>query len=78
MTAIIIGQFLWKNIYLSLYLSIIYGFFSIYMLLAVFSEYTEFPAGDPAGIRLLMTGFLIFGGIGLLAFIMPWKYRKVF
>lgn len=61
---------IWKNKYLALALSILLGIGSCYMLLALISEFREFPIGDSEGYTLLLTGSLIF--IPLLA--MPIKY----
>lgn len=69
-----IGQFFWKNIVISIIHSMLFGWSSIYMMLAVFSEYSEFPMGDPEGIRLLVVGLLLFGILAIIAFVMPVKY----
>ena len=69
-----IGQFYWKSLAVSFFFSAVFGLGSLYMLLAVLSEYSEFPAGDPKGMELLLVGTLLFGGLALLSFIMPWKY----
>lgn len=74
----IIGQFFWKNLVLSFVYSALFGFGSIYMVMAVLSEYHEFPAGDPKGIQLLAVGVVLFGGLAFLSFIMPWKYFRLF
>jgi len=74
----IIGQFFWKNLIVSLVYSVLFGFGSIFMVMAVLSEYYEFPAGDPDGILLLTVGLILFGGLALLSFIMPWKYLRIF
>jgi len=69
-----IGQFFWKKLVISFIYSILFGFGSIYMTLALISEYREFPAGDPQGIQMLLFGFFLFGGMAFVSFIMPWKY----
>ncbi|GEM_PF-2091778 len=69
-----IGQFFWRNTIISIIHSMLFGLGSIYMILAAFSEYSEFPAGDPAGIRLLIVGLLLFGSLAIIAFVMPVKY----
>jgi hypothetical protein len=50
------------------------GLVSFYFILACYSEYKEFPAGDSDGIRLIVTGCLIFGSLIAISFIMPKKY----
>jgi len=71
-----VGQFFWQNKVVSVIQSVIFGLGSIYMLLAVLSEYYKFTTGDPEGLVLLLMGFILFGGTALLSFIMPWKYLK--
>ncbi|MDH6535325.1 hypothetical protein D0T51_09115 [Parabacteroides sp. 52] len=73
-----IGQFFWKNLTVSMVSSILFGLGSLYMVLAVVSEYSEFPAGDPEGLRLLLVGISLFGGLAIMAFIMPWKYIRMY
>lgn len=73
----IIAQFYWRNIIVSTIYSLLYGIGSLYMILAVLSEYSEFPAGDPNRFTLLIVGTLLFGGLGVLCIIMPWKYKKL-
>lgn len=70
------GQFYWKNFRLGMTLSVIFMAGSFFMILALLSEFSEFPAGDPEGIRMLLVGSLIFIPSGILAAVMPWKYRK--
>lgn len=69
-----VGQFFWKKLAISFAYSILFGFGSIYMTLALVSEYKEFPAGDPQGLQMLLFGLFLFGGMAIASFIMPWKY----
>ena len=65
---------IWKNKYFALTLSILLGTASVYMLLAVFSEYHEFPAGDVKGFQLLFIGVLVFTSLLAVAILLPRKY----
>ena len=65
---------IWKNRFLALTLSILFGLGSLWMLLAAASEYKEFPQGDPAGIRLLLTGSLLSLFALTMSIAMPFKY----
>ena len=63
-----------KNRILAFVLSILLGFGSLWMIGAVLSEYREFPLGDPAGTKLLLTGSLLFLFTLAMSIIMPFKY----
>ncbi|GHT04495.1 hypothetical protein FACS189440_13970 [Bacteroidia bacterium] len=65
---------IWKNRWLALSISIVLGLVSFYFILACYSEFKEFPAGDNDGIRMLLTGCLLFGSLIAISFIMPRKY----
>lgn len=65
---------IWKNKFLALTLSILLGIGSCYMLLALISEFREFPIGNPEGNILLLTGSLIFIFLLVMAIFMPIKY----
>jgi hypothetical protein len=65
---------IWNNRWFALSISVVLGIASFYFLLACISEYKEFPAGDSEGIRLMLTGSLIFGSLIVISFIMPRKY----
>ncbi len=69
-------QYHWKSLLIAWVFSVILGFGSIYMILAVLSEFNEFQPDDPKGTQLLITGLLIFGISAIFAFAMPWKYMK--
>lgn len=67
---------LWKNKYLALIISVLLGLSGFYLIFAVLSEFSEFPAGNIEGIIMLITGLVIFGSLILLSFVMPRKYLK--
>jgi hypothetical protein len=64
----------WRNKILAVALSILLGAGGLFMILAVISEYREFPAGDPEGIKLLLIGVLLFATFAAMALILPKKY----
>jgi predicted ferric reductase len=72
--AVILTLLIWKNKILAIVLSVVLGLGSLYMLLALASEYSEFPKGDPAGTKLLLVGSLIFLSLLAMSIIMPFKY----
>jgi len=65
-----------KNLIVTLFSSFIIGFLSLYMMLAVISEYREFPAGDAEGKTLLIVGLSIFISSLLLSSFM--SVRRLF
>jgi VIT1/CCC1 family predicted Fe2+/Mn2+ transporter len=65
---------IWKNRWLALSLSIVLGMACFYFLLACYSEYKEFPANDNNGIRMMLTGCMIFGSLLVISAILPGKY----
>ncbi len=67
---------IWKNKHLALIISCLLGAVSSYFILALLSEYGEFPVGDKEGIKMLVTGLLLFGSLIILSVIMPIKYFK--
>jgi len=73
----ILTLLIWKNKYLAFYTSMILGFVSFYFLLALLSEFSEFPAGSKDGRFMLLIGSLIFGGLLIISIIMPIKYFKM-
>jgi len=68
---------IWKNKYFALSLSIILALVSLYMLLAVFSEYKKFPSGDRNGLQLLLAGGLIFISLLTVSIFLPRKYFAI-
>ena len=74
---IVLALLIWKNKYLALSISIILGCASFYFILALLSEYSEFPIGSKDGLQMLLIGGLIFGPLLLISTIMPAKYFKM-
>lgn len=74
--AFISGLIILKNKFMALFMSIIIGLGSLYMILAVVSEYSEFPAGSAEGLKLLLTGTSIFVTTIIMSIILPIKYFK--
>lgn len=74
--ALILILMLWRNRIYAILISIVLGLASFYMVLAVFSEFREFPSGHPDGIQLLVVGLLIFLGLAITAGFMPMKYMN--
>ncbi|MDL2278307.1 hypothetical protein LJC57_06905 [Parabacteroides sp. OttesenSCG-928-G07] len=73
--ACLIGQFYWKNSFLSLWLAVILGLGSVYMILASLSDLAKMANTDDS---YLYTLFCLFLSIGLtvIAISMPLKYLK--
>lgn len=67
---------IWRVKAFAITLSVLLSLGSLYMVLAVISEYREFPSGDPDGKRLLFTGLAIFLSLIVMSAIMPIKYFK--
>ena len=55
-------------------LSLLLGVGCVYMLLALLSEYHEFPIGSLEGKTMLITGTLLFGYLLVMACSLAWKY----
>ena len=64
----------WKIKALAISFAVILGIGSLFMLLAVLSEFREFPQGDPEGLKLLLIGSSIFIGTLVISVWMPQKY----
>lgn len=61
-------QFIKRNCWIDFYLGILFAFGSFWMILAMLSEYQEFPLGtEPRAMLLLGVGGLLFGSSFLLA-----------
>ena len=70
----LVGQFFWKNFALSLWLAVILGLGSMYMIIAILYDYKN---GDYHGTILgLMFGFFLAIGLTITAILMPVKYFK--
>ena len=65
-----------KNKTMALFASLLIGVGSLYMIFAVLSEYSEFPRGDSNGLKLLLTGAIIFLSTLLISILLPIKYFK--
>jgi len=63
-----------KNATLAVFTSAILGLLSLYMILAVISEFREFETGDTEGIKLLTTGLLLFLATFIMSIIMGVKH----
>ncbi|WP_108821427.1 hypothetical protein [Dysgonomonas sp. Marseille-P4361] len=73
---LISGMIFLKNKYIAILISSVIALGSAYMLLAVLSEYYEFPVGDTEGIKMLLFGSLLFVSVIILAVVMPFKYFR--
>ena len=65
-----------KNKTMALFASLLIGIGSLYMIFAVLSEYSEFPRGDANGLKMLLTGAIIFLSTLLISILLPIKYFK--
>lgn len=65
---------IWKNKYLALSIAILLGGASVFFLLALLSEFSEFPAGNQERWQMLLIGGAIFGSLLVASLIMPRKY----
>lgn len=74
LVAFVSTMLLTKNKYMALLTSVVIGAGSLYMVLAVLSEYYEFPTGDANGSILLLIGLSICFAALVLAAVMPIKY----
>lgn len=71
----LIGQFYWKNRILSVWLAIVLGLGSIYMILAAFSDLVKMTTSDEGYLNTVFA-MLLFMGLTVVAFSMPFKYYK--
>lgn len=60
LSSAVVALLIWKSRLLAGLYSAVLGLGSIYMMLALISEYSEFPTGDPQGLNMLLTGSLFF------------------
>ncbi|WP_353129920.1 hypothetical protein [Parapedobacter pyrenivorans] len=70
----ILALLIWKNKFLALSIAVLLGGASVFFLLALLSEFSEFPTGSPEGWQMLFVGGAIFGSLLAVSFIMPKKY----
>ena len=71
----LIGQFYWKNFVLALWLAIIFGLGSVWMILAAFSDLVKMMPVDD-GYLYTVFGLFLFMGLTATAITMPFKYIK--
>ena len=71
----LIGQFYWKSLALSLWLAVIMGLGSAWMVLAALSDLVKMTSADN-GFRGLMFALFIFMGLTVIAISMPFKYIR--
>ena len=57
---LLVAELLSKNLIVTFLTSTVIGLLSLYMILAVVSEYRDFPIGDKEGVRLLYIGISLF------------------
>lgn len=73
---VIILQIIFKNNISGFIIAALFSFLSFYMLLAMFSEFSELPSFTPDARNLLVVGLLLFGLNMALAGIMLYKYGR--
>jgi len=69
----LIGQFYWKNLALALWLSVILGLGSAYMILAALSDLVKMTNTDEGYLYTIFALFLSMG-LTVIAISMPFKY----
>ena len=77
--ACLVGQFFWKSFALSLWLAVILGLGSMFMFMAIWSDYTKIANKDGDyhdAIVGLTFGFFLAIGLTITAILMPVKYFK--
>ena len=72
----IVALVIWRIKAFAITLSAILGLASFYMILAVISEFNEFPKGDPESYKLLITGLAIFLSLVAMSVVLPIKYFR--
>jgi len=65
---------IWKNKYLALSIAVLLGGASAFFLLALLSEFHEFPVENQERWQMLLIGSAIFGSLLVASLIMPRKY----
>lgn len=71
----LIGQFHWKNRILAVWLAVLLGLGSFYMILAAFSDLANMTTSDEGYLNTVLA-MLLFMGLTVVAFSMPFKYYK--
>ena len=69
----LIGQFYWKNLILGIFLALVLGLFSGYMILAAWSDLIKMTNTEEGYIKTMFALFL-FTGLTIIAISMPFKY----
>jgi len=72
---LLIGQFYWKNLALALWLAVMLGLGSVWMVLAALSDLVKMSNTDK-GYYGLMFALFIFIGLTVTAISMPFKYMN--
>ena len=72
---LLIGQFYWKNLALALWLAVILGLGSVWMVLAALSDLVKMTNADK-GYYGLVFGLFLFMGLTVTAISMPFKYIR--
>ena len=70
----VVALLVWKNKFLALSLAVLLGGVSVFFLLALLSEFSEFPPGSQEGWQMLLVGCAIFGSLLAVSLLMPRKY----
>jgi len=73
--ALLVGQFYWKNVALALWLAVILGLGSIWMVLAALSDLVKMTNADKGYLGLVF-GLFLFMGLTVTAISMPFKYIR--
>ena len=74
---IILALLIWKSKYLAIPLSVVLGFVSLFLMMALLAEFSEFPTGSSEGLQMLGIGISIFGSLLAISIIMPIKYFTI-
>lgn len=76
---ILLLQLIFQNKFIGMFLATITSLFSVYMVLAVISEFREFPTIDTAAMQLLLFGLLFCMLLFTSSVVMIYKFlAKVF
>lgn len=67
----------WKSKNLALVISVNLGSVSLFFMLALLSEFAEFPSGSREGLQMLLTGSLLFLGLLTISIFLPVKYLRM-
>ena len=71
----LVGQFYWKSFVLGLWLAVVLGLGSAYMILAALSDLTRMDNTEEGYYKTIFAVFL-FIGLTVTAILMPYKYYK--